>query len=101
MDTNLLVYAVAAAQALHTSTQVLQKLFVTLTRKVPCWATRPSEQRTNSPSGKSLPLWYALIVVAAARSGSKRLYTEDLRDGQTIVGVEVLNPFRSGRALDR
>ena len=31
---------------------------------------------------------------AAARSGAKRIYTEDLQDGQIILGVEVVNPFR-------
>jgi len=57
VDTNVLVYAVAdddpvrrlvaqtlvdtlaAAQALHTSTQVLQELYVVLTRKVRRWFT--------------------------------------------------------------
>jgi predicted nucleic acid-binding protein len=32
-------------------------------------------------------------VVAAARSGAHRLYTEDLNHGQRILGVEVVNPF--------
>jgi len=37
--------------------------------------------------------WDALIVVAAARSGARRLYTEDLNHGQKILGVEIVNPF--------
>ena len=43
----------------------------------------------------TLSFWDALVIVAAARSGAKRIYTEDLQDGQTILGVEVVNPFRS------
>jgi predicted nucleic acid-binding protein len=35
----------------------------------------------------------ALIVVAAARSGAAVLYTEDLNDGQEILGVRISNPF--------
>ena len=45
-------------------------------------------------AGASLSFWDALVVVAAARSGAKLLYTEDLQDGQSILGVEVVNPFR-------
>ena len=41
----------------------------------------------------SLSFWDALIVVSASRSGAARLYTEDLNHGQTILGVEVTNPF--------
>ncbi len=37
----------------------------------------------------------ALIVVAAARLGPTRIYTEDLNDGQVIAAVEVVNPFRA------
>ena len=41
-----------------------------------------------------LSFWDALMVVAAARSGSSVLYTEDMNDGQEILGVRVRNPFR-------
>lgn len=37
--------------------------------------------------------WDALVVTAAARSGCKTLYTEDLNSGQLIEGVKVVNPF--------
>jgi predicted nucleic acid-binding protein len=40
-----------------------------------------------------LSFWDALIIAAAARSGASRLYTEDLSHGQTVLGVEVVNPF--------
>jgi predicted nucleic acid-binding protein len=133
VDTNVLVYALAAddvrrspiaqkllrelmtAQVFQTSTQVLQELFVTLTRKVRTpmtaeQALRYLDQIAAWPvavldyggvreaielsASASLSLWDALVIVAAARSGAKRLYTEDLQDGQTILGVEVVNPFR-------
>jgi predicted nucleic acid-binding protein len=137
LDTNVLVYALAAdderrspiaqelvrelmvSRTLHTSTQVLQELFVTLTRKVRTpltseQALRYLDQIATWPvtvldydavrsaiqlsSSKSLSFWDALVVVAAARSGAKRLYTEDLQHGQIILGVEVVNPFRSSQA---
>jgi predicted nucleic acid-binding protein len=133
VDTNVLVYALAAddvkrspvaqkllrelmtAQVFQTSTQVLQELFVTLTRKVRTpmtseHALRYLDQIAAWPvvvldygavrdaielsAGARLSLWDALVIVAAARSGAKRLYTEDLQDGQMILGVEVVNPFR-------
>jgi predicted nucleic acid-binding protein len=43
----------------------------------------------------SLSFWDALLVVAATRSGSAFLYTEDMQHGQKILGVEIVNPFRS------
>ena len=43
--------------------------------------------------------WDALVLVAAARSGATRLYTEDLQHGRTVLGVEIVNPFRrAGRS---
>jgi predicted nucleic acid-binding protein len=133
VDTNVLVYALAAddsrrspvaqkllrelmtAQVFQTSTQVLQELFVTLTRKVATpmtaeLALRYLDQIAAWPvivldyggareaielsSNANLSLWDALVIVAAARSGATRLYTEDLQDGQLILGVEIVNPFR-------
>ncbi|SRR5579883_1363243 len=133
VDTNILVYAYAgddpkrspAAQhlvegltragLLRTSTQVLQELFATLTRK---GGRRVTEQEAlNYMDGlvrnpvtaldypiireagllshaHSLSFWDSLIVVAAARSGARRLYSEDLQHGRKILGVEIVNPFR-------
>jgi predicted nucleic acid-binding protein len=43
--------------------------------------------------------WDALILVAAVRSGATRLYTEDLQHGRTVLGVQIVNPFRrAGRS---
>jgi predicted nucleic acid-binding protein len=133
VDTNVLVYALAAddakrspvaqellrtlmiAQVFQTSTQVLQELFVTLTRKVRTPMTSEQALRyldqiaawpvavldysavrhaVELSASAKLSFWDSLVIVAAARSGAKRLYTEDLQDGQTILGIEVVNPFR-------
>ena len=96
------------------STQVLQEFFVAVTRKVhqrcsTAQALALLEDFTAWPlfivdyaairdaahlaEDASLSFWDALIVVAASRSGAARLYTEDLNHGQTILGVEVTNPF--------
>jgi len=139
VDTNIFVYALAAdderrspvaqklvrelmvAQALRTSTQVLQELYVTLTRKTRTPLTAEQALRyldqiavwpvvvtdygavrdaIELSAGASLSFWDALVVVAAARAGAKLLYTEDLQDGQSILGIEVVNPFR-GRTKRR
>ena len=132
VDTNVLVYAFDKSGApkqqaaerllnelmeedrLRVSTQVLQELFVTLTRKVghPCSsqeALAVLEDLTAWPlmvvdyaairaavglaDQAKLSFWDALVVVAAARSGAAVLYTEDLNDGQEILGIRIKNPF--------
>ena len=132
-DTIILLYAVAAddpdrspvaqdllrtlmaTNALRTSTQVLQELFVNLTRKarrpiapkraleymdqVAAWPVVVTEyadiQKAVSLADTSrLSFWDALIVVSAAKCGARILYTEDLNHGQTISGVRITNPFR-------
>ena len=138
VDTNVLVYAVAdddparqlaaqmlvdtlaAAQDLHTSTQVLQELYVVLTRRVRRKFTNAAaidylDRIARAPvtttdyklvrqaaelSGRdAFSFWDALVLVAAARSGATRLYTEDLQHGRTVLGVQIVNPFRrAGRS---
>jgi len=132
VDTNVLVYALDAgrdrrtaiaqdlirrlmqADALRTSTQVLQELFVVLTRKArnpidPAAALRYMDQiaawpvsvldysairdAANVAQTARLSFWDSLILVAAARAGARRIYTEDLNHGQIIRGVEIVNPF--------
>lgn len=139
VDTNVLVYALAAddpqrsstAQRLlaellekntfRTSTQVFQELFVTLTRKVrtplqPAEVMRYVDHLAAWPitvldypavrSGMELAeqarlsLWDALVIVAAARAGATQLFTEDLQDGQTLLGVWIRNPFRASPGSD-
>jgi len=133
VDTNILVYAVASddakrspvaqelvrelmkAQTFRTSIQVIQELFVTLTRKVrtplsgeqalryldqiAAWPVivldyRAVRDAVELSGSATLSFWDALVVVGAARSGAQTLYTEDLQHGQTILGVEIVNPFR-------
>ena len=133
VDTNVLVYAFApddavrspiaiqlveelmASNTFRTSTQVLQELFVTLTRtggktigadlalhfvdQIAAFQTVTNDYSiiragAELSSRHKLSFWDALIVAAAARSGATRLYSEDLQHGRKILGVEVVNPFR-------
>jgi predicted nucleic acid-binding protein len=100
------------------SIQVLQELYVTLTRKVrrPLSAARAAELvreylawRVADNDGAlligamalqqkgSLSFWDALIVEAANAAGCQRLYSEDLNPGQRFGAVEIVNPFASSR----
>lgn len=136
VDTNVLVYALDRSASpkklfaqrlmnelmdedrLRLSTQVLQELFVTLTRKLSrrcsteealatledlsAWPVALIDYAAIRSAGRladqaQLSFWDALVVVAAARSGAAVLYTEDLNDGQEILGVRVYNPFLSDR----
>ena len=102
------------ARTLRLSTQALQELFVTLTRKVqkplsPAQAIRYLDQLAVFPvfstdypavrdaaelsASAKLSFWDSLVVVSAARAGAPRLYSEDFNEGQSILGVEVVNPF--------
>ena len=132
VDTNVLVYALAAdddaragvaqallrqlmiARTLRLSTQVLQELFVTLTRKVQRplttgQAIRYLDQLAVFPvfsadypavrdaaelsASAKLSFWDSLVVVSAVRAGALRLYSEDFNEGQSILGIKVVNPF--------
>lgn len=136
VDTNILFYALASdddqrsipAQnlikqlmntgAFRTSTQVLQELFVTLTRKSKLTADPelalsyldaiakfpvimvdyPAIRESADLSIRDrLSFWDSLIVVCAARAGSKRLYSEDMQHGRKILGLEIINPFHVER----
>jgi predicted nucleic acid-binding protein len=132
LDTNVLVYAfennrsprnstarrlveeLIAQNRLCLSTQVLQELFVTLTRKVrqPCSVDEALEcldtlavwpifvtdypcirDAATLARDAKLGFWDALIILAAARCGAVTVYTEDLNHGQEILGVRIENPF--------
>ncbi len=132
VDTNVLVYAYdesepdrrAIAQEtlselmrsnrLRLSTQVLQELYVTLTRKVAdrlapdralpllehlaAWPVQTTDfalirEAILLSRDAVLSFWDSLIVMAAVRSGARILCTEDLSHGQVIMGVEIQNPF--------
>lgn len=133
VDTNVLIYAhdrrepeksAIAREILtdlwHTrdgllSTQVLQELYVNLTRKLRAVLPRSEARALVGLYGRwpvhavttgdileaadleerhSLSFWDALIVVAAVRSRAERIISEDLQHGRTIEGVRIENPFR-------
>ena len=129
-DTNVLVYVFdraesvkqAIAQDLVTahmtarnmvlSTQVLQELYVTLTRKKQLGAADALEvvttfaQERIVPASADLALrglalsqqrqlsaWDALIVQAALQAGCATLYSEDFQTGARFDDLVVVNPF--------
>lgn len=134
VDTNILVYAIEntgdpredQARALllrlfntgafRTSTQVLQGLYVTETRRgrpilnpaevlqyIDSYAAWPVvapgfddiRDAMRLSDSTQISYWDALIVIAARLAGCTTLYTEDLNHGQLIHGVRILNPFKN------
>ena len=132
VDTNVLAYAhdrsetakQPVAQALLDglwrdragvlSTQVLQELYVVVTRKfdppmprgaarelVVLYGTWPVVQvdvplvlaASELEEHHTLSFWDALVLEAARRAGATRLLTEDLQAGRRIGGVGIENPF--------
>ena len=132
VDTNLFVYAhdesagrkreiardliceLWEAHSGYASVQVMQELFVDLTRKVP----KPLSEReaaaliedlsawtVHSPGVRDVlyaielhermevSFWDAMILTSANSLGCRVLYSEDLSAGQTYDGVLVVNPF--------
>ena len=103
------------ASELVISTQVLQELYVALTKGRAPIATAEIADRAvrtvadgyttvqvdvplvlaaiETSRGETISFWDALILEAAARAGCTRLLSEDLNHGQTIAGVVVENPF--------
>lgn len=133
VDTNVLLYALderqderhdVAARIIEglwesrqgvVSTQVLQELYVNLTRKLRKPMTRPRARAiveryaawpvhqvtaedilsaSELEQRHTLAFWDALVVVAAQRIGAERLLTEDLQAGRTFGGVRIENPFQ-------
>ena len=98
------------------SVQVLQELFVNLTRKVPkplpardvaALVEDLSAWTIHSPGPRdvlsaielhermSVSFWDAMILASARSLGCRILYSEDLGAGQSYDGVRVVNPFAS------
>jgi predicted nucleic acid-binding protein len=95
------------------STQVLQEFYVNVTRKIASPLSKDSARLVVSSymlwSMETTPLeisvafriedearigfWDALIVAAAAKSGARRIISEDLNAGQKIAGILIENPF--------
>lgn len=97
------------------STQVLQELYVTLTKKVPSppkkaqvrrilnnymvWelAVNNGEtilQASEIEENYNISFWDAMIISAAYSKNAAILLTEDLNEGQLIEGIKIVNPFR-------
>lgn len=132
VDTNVLVYALDEDQGERhltagalvadlweteqgvLSTQVLQELYVTLTRKLRKPMTRPRARAvveryaawpthhvtpgdilaaSELEQRHSLSFWDALIVVAAQRMDATRVVTVDMQDDRAFGDVRVFNPF--------
>ncbi len=96
------------------SVQVLQEFFVNALRKLHppfpiaqlreilrvyrVWVRTPTSpdtvlRATEIMELASVSFWDSLIVAAAEEAGDGFLLTEDLQHGQTIAGVQVVNPF--------
>ena len=60
-----------------------------------CMGTTPAELSVafRIEDESQIGFWDALIVAAAAKSGSARLLSEDLNPGQKIAGLRIENPF--------
>lgn len=96
------------------SAQVLHEFYVTVTRRLDpgmpadqaradvqdlrSWRPVPltlglTEEAWQIEDRHAVSFWDALIVAAAGRAGCRYLLTEDLQDGQKLVGLEVVDPF--------
>lgn len=132
VDTNVFLYALdegqdsrheTAARVLEdlwesrqgvVSTQVLEAVYVNLTRKVRKPMTRPRaraivERYATWPVHQITPedilnaseleqrhtlaFWDALLVVAAQRLGAARILSEDMQSGRSFGAVRIENPF--------
>ncbi len=134
VDTNILAYLFDGAEVdkqtraqhalaaetreIFVSTQVLQELYVSLTKgKSPITTPEIAEQAVHEASKYSvvnvdtalvfsaiqlarkhqLSFWDALIVRAAARAECESILSEDFNEGQVVDGVRIENPLRPRR----
>ncbi len=98
------------------STQVLQELYVTLTKKVPSHPKKSQVRRilnnylawdlavnngqtilqaSEIEENYNISFWDAMIVSAAYSKNAAILLTEDLNEGQLIEGIKIVNPFKT------
>ncbi|HYL10765.1 MAG TPA: PIN domain-containing protein [Candidatus Acidoferrales bacterium] len=95
------------------STQVLQEFYVNVTRKIASplpkasartvvdnyatWCMETSLADVSTAFGiedeSKIGFWDALVLASASRGGAVRLLSEDLNAGQTVMGVQIENPF--------
>ena len=132
VDTNILIYAhdldagtkhERAAELLRAlwksgggvvSIQVLQEMYVNVTRKIPqplslaaarglvnlyrVWQVEVPSVETLLHASEiqdrnQLSFWDAMIVATAVEGGAEVLLSEDLNHGQMVEGVQIANPF--------
>jgi predicted nucleic acid-binding protein len=60
-----------------------------------CVATTPEQIKRafQIEDEARISFWDAMIFAAAIKSGATRIYSEDLNPGQTIAGIQIVNPF--------
>jgi predicted nucleic acid-binding protein len=96
------------------STQVLQEFYVNVTRKLATPVAKAAAREVVATYGSWVPepttvetivraadlaelaqisFWDALIVAAAEQCGARHIWSEDLSDGQKIVGIAIVNPL--------
>lgn len=96
------------------SIQVLQELYVTLTKKIPNpmksdtaasvvsdlgqWIVHSPEtedilQAINIQHKYGLSFWDSMIICSAARLNCEKILSEDLNAGQVYEGIKVINPL--------
>jgi predicted nucleic acid-binding protein len=94
------------------STQVLQELYNTLTKKLHDSATVAKDKilrlagmetvivtpaiilaATDLHASASISFWDALIVAAAQSAGCDEIWSEDMQDGRSFGNVKIRNPF--------
>jgi predicted nucleic acid-binding protein len=96
------------------STQVLQEFYVNVTGKIKTPIAKPLARETvrnYAPWVQSLitpgtvvraseiaeiwrvSLWDSMILAAAEQSQAAQLLTEDLKHGEVIAGIRIVNPF--------
>jgi predicted nucleic acid-binding protein len=96
------------------SVQALQEFYVNVTKKLTTrvarsvarevvsiygtWIREPTTaetilRATDVAELAQISFWDALIVAAAEQVGATQLLSEDLNDGQFIVGIKVVNPL--------
>jgi predicted nucleic acid-binding protein len=96
------------------STQVINEWFVTITQKIktplPVKAAREEIvllkalevvelsydmilQAIDLQVSKKMSFWDALIIVAALTAECRKLYSEDMQDGQKIGELKIVNPY--------
>lgn len=99
------------------SVQVLQEFFVCVTKKIinplqiknarmileylSTWEVIVNDkqitmQAVDLHEKHRFSFWDSLIIQAAVQSNSNLLFSEDLPDGQVVMGTKILNPFDGG-----